>query len=103
MDELNDKKGRRMITFDSPFLIICIVSIPVIVCSAVRNDLNPSIGFVRFLMNRWSLFYDVTQKRACILPTMDIIEACLSMIFIGYGWAKKFVKTRLGIFGSRWL
>jgi hypothetical protein len=42
---------------------------------------------------------------AHILPTVGVIEACFSLIFIGYGWAVKYVKTleRLGIFGFRWL
>jgi hypothetical protein len=36
---------------------------------------------------------------------VGVIEACLSLVFIGYGWAVKRVKTleRYGLLGSRWL
>jgi hypothetical protein len=42
---------------------------------------------------------------AHILPTVGVIEACFSLVFIGYGWAVKCVKTleRLGILVYRWL
>ncbi len=41
-----------MIAFDLPFLIICMTSIPTMVCSAVSKDLKPNIGLMTFFINR---------------------------------------------------